>query len=161
MRRTGSLIILAALMVGCASSRKTERTVQIETAALEATHTVTGTVQTLEDSNAEASSACNAERLDSGRVTIERDSAGLPVAINWRRRLTDSATMTRREHHQQASESNETAESSASEVQQTVTDTQIVETDRKHESPRSRLRVAIMLAVLYLLFVYLWRTLKK
>lgn len=156
MRRTGSLIILAALMVGCASSRKTERTVQIETAALEATQTVTGTVQTLEDSNAEASSACNAERLDSGRVTIERDSAGLPVAINWRRRLTDSATMTRREHHQQASESNETAESSASEVQQTVTDTQIVETEHKRESPWHRLLVGIGIVGLFLSFVGLW-----
>lgn len=155
MRYTGGIVfVVVCVLLGCSSSRKAVRT---------ESRGVVETVTAQEESKAEseqtsamseAETSSHVQSLDSGRVTIERDSVGLPVAINWRRSITDTATKVESDNrHEQRN-----AEAQSSSVSQSVTDTnkseQVKETTRKPIWPSPSIRAVTI--VLCLILFCLW-----
>ncbi len=153
MRKACRLIIAAVMVAlfasGCASRRKVEQRAAVETVATSA-EAVTEQEQVRAVSETTTETA--AESIDSGRVVIERDTAGLPVAINWRRKVTgsaaakvDRATDERRNVEQMAATENRSSEESRSSEQ-------VSEPAKKDR----RLRIMAVVIILFAWFM-LWR----
>lgn len=151
-RGAGAAVIIALLIIflgSCASarkSRKVEAVAAVETVAVSAEAT---TQQEQNRAEIESLSLTRAEALDSGRVTIERDSAGLPVAINWRRSV---AGTTAAKANEVRNERRDTEQLTAAESRETTAAESSEET-RETEPQKPRRSVGVFL--LFFLFLFL------